>query len=469
MASASHFSWQLVLYGMIAFTYAGVAASLLDARTTPRKWLAGSYLLLFSESVVAFPMAVSGYDPYEWLLGHPQTTQYLALVLTSMWITLVAMVVFARNSRLPRLVGGLPPFRASESRIRQSLILVSLVCALLSLAFSAGGYHGYYLADEYFYEPPPWRDIVGSIIGTGAAINFVLLLFGYVTFGRIRGPERLLLLLWAGAGLANGFKSQVVFPFFYALVAAWLANQLRARHWAFFAIAVVVAYSVVEPMREWRWSAGHDNSVRGVYELTTTGSLTVPKLDDVALAFMARLDSAEIAVQALEADQFGQITGYRERLNEAYRYLPALTFVPRVLWPGKPLANHGGELSVELLNVSKNSVDPSAVVDSYLWGGYIGVVFNSILTAYCLTLAGRLITNYKHQPLRYLPALLLVPVLAMPPPIRAFYYITLLRAFVGTALFYGIARRVGLVRNDGPALPALRPIPNEAAKDHCPC
>ena len=111
-------------------------------------------------------------------------------------------------------------------------LLASLVCALISFVLIAVGYHGYYLADEFVYDPPPWRDIVNSIISTGPLFNFVLLLFGYVRYGRIRGPEWILLLLWTAAGVASGFKSQVVFPFFCAFVAAWLANRLRPRHWA---------------------------------------------------------------------------------------------------------------------------------------------------------------------------------------------------------------------------------------------
>jgi hypothetical protein len=463
MPSASHLTWQLVLYGAIALTYVGVAASLFDARTTLRKWLAGSYLVVFSENVVAFAMALCGYDPYGWLLGHPQTTQYLGLVLTSMWITLIALLWFTRNPRLPRLLDALPPFRMSESRIRQMLLLVSFACALLSFGLSAGGYHGYYLADEYFYNPPAWRDIVSSIISTGGLINFVLLLFGYVTYGRIRGPEWVLLLLWTAAGLASGFKSQVVFPCFCAFVAASLTNRLGSRHAAFFSVVIVLAYGVIEPMREWRWNASHDNAVRGLYDLTTAEGLGLPKLDDVALAFLARLDYAETAVHALEADQFGQINGYRERLREAYQYLPALTFVPRLLWPDKPLANLGRELSIELHSMATSAVTPSTVVDSYLGGGYAGVVLNSILTAYFLVLAGLLLTNYMHEPLRYLPALLLVPTLAMPTQIKAYHYISILRALVGTALFYMFARRLGIVRHRVTAIPPMRPIPGAPA------
>lgn len=459
MSSASELTWQVLLYGAIVLTYAGVGAALLRARTTLSKWLAGSYLAIYSENVVAFMMAMCGYDPHEWLLGHPQTTHYLTLVLISMWVTLLAVFLFTRRPQLPRLLDGLPPFRLSETRIRQGLLLTSLICALLSLGLSAGGYRGYYLADQYFYNPPPWRDVVESIIATGGTINLVLLLFDYVRYERIRYPEWILLLMWAAAGLVSGFKSQVVFPFFYALVAAWLTTGLRTRHWLFLWSAVVVAYGVVEPMREWRWSAGHDNGVRGLYDLTTTGSLTVPKFDDVALAFMARIDPAATGVQALEADQFGQVDAYRERLSEAYRYMLALAFVPRLVWPEKPLANHGAELSSELYGVSTNSVTPSGIVDSYLWSGYFGLAFNSILTAYFWVLAGLLLTKYMHRPLHYLPAVLLTPVLAMPTPIKAFHYIAILRAFAATALFYVIAKNVGLVQHNRSLRPAQRPTP----------
>jgi hypothetical protein len=289
-------------------------------------------------------------------------------------------------------------------------------------------------------------------------VNFVLLLFAYVRYGRILGPEWVLLLLWTAAGLASGFKMQVVLPLFSALVAAWLANRLGSRHWASFAIALVLAYGVIEPMRESRWSAGHDNAVRGLYDLTTSEGVILPELDDVAMAFLARLDYSVTAVQALEADHFGQINAYRERLREAYLSLPALTFVPRLVWPNKPLANLGGGLSAELSGVV-NSVTPSTVVDSYLWGGHFGVVLNSILTAYFLVLAGLLLTNYMDQPLRYVPVLLLVPVLAMPTQIKVFHYIGVIRALVLTALFYAIGRRLGIVRDRVTTVPIMRPMP----------
>ena len=271
MPSTQHFAWQLLLYGAMTLTYVCVGLSLLGARTTLRRWLAGSYLVVFNEYVVAFMMALCGYDPHEWLLGHPQTTQFFGLALISMWVTLAAVLVFSRNSRLPRLLDGLPPLRIPESQLRTLSLLVSFTCAVLSIVMSAGGYHGYYLAEEYISNPPLWRDVAGLLVTIGSMLSFVLVLFCYTRHGRILGAEWMLLLVWTGAGLASGFKMQVVFPFFCVLVAAWLANRLGSRHWAFFALAFTLAYGVIEPMRAWRWSADHDNGREGLIRSDNDG------------------------------------------------------------------------------------------------------------------------------------------------------------------------------------------------------
>ena len=50
----------------------------------------------------------------------------------------------------------------------------------------------------------------------------------------------------------------------------------------------------------------------------------------------------------------------------------ALAFVPRFVWPDKPVGDHARDLSAELYGVTTSSVTPSTVVDSYLWAGYRG-------------------------------------------------------------------------------------------------
>ena len=95
-------------------------------------------------------MALCGYDPYDWLLGHPQTTQYFGLVLTSMWVTLAAFVRVHQEPETatpPRRVASIAPVR--RVGCGSCCFIASFVCALLSIVMSAGGYHGYYLAEEY--------------------------------------------------------------------------------------------------------------------------------------------------------------------------------------------------------------------------------------------------------------------------------------------------------------------------------
>ena len=54
----------------------------------------------------------------------------------------------------------------------------SVLCSVryLSLILSAGGYSGYFMAETYLDAPPPWRDMVSSIVEMGTFVNFVLLL-----------------------------------------------------------------------------------------------------------------------------------------------------------------------------------------------------------------------------------------------------------------------------------------------------
>ena len=220
---------------------------------------------------------------------------------------------------------------------------------VLSIVMSAGGYHGYYLAEEYISNPPLWRDIAGLMVTIGSNGQFrAVAVRLHEARANSAARSGCSFSFGPAAGLASGFKMQVVFPFFCALVAAWLANRLGSRHWAFFALAFILAYGVIEPMRAWRWSADHDNALRGLYDLTTTEGVTLPEVGEAALAFLARVDFTATAVLTLEADQFGQVNGYRERLQATYRYLPALTFVPRLLWPDKPLGDHSRDLSAEL-------------------------------------------------------------------------------------------------------------------------
>jgi hypothetical protein len=407
--------------------------------------LGAGFLVEYLENVIAFAAALSGYLPHQWLLGHPLTTLYFGLILLSMTTTLASFSIFSRSTTLPTLLAELPPLRLSNQALRLLVLWFSSGCAVAMIALSASGHFGYFIRESYLYTPPLWLDTVRSLINIGLQLILVLLLAAYNDRDRMPVPEWMLVGLWSTAGLASGFKTLVVFPTLFLLVAAWLTNRLSARHWALLASTVVLAYSIVEPLRELRGRTADDNAIEGLHTLVSDGYLTPPEMASVFWKLLSRLDYSTTAVETLDADQYGQVALYRSRLQNAYIYIPVLAFVPRVVWLDKPLADVGRDLSIDLTANSHNSLTPSSVVASYLWLGYGGVILNGVVGAYCWVCAAFLLMKCIQRPLGYLPLLLIAVVLSSPESIKAYKYVAVLRAAVATGLFYCFARPFGLV------------------------
>ena len=244
------------------------------ARTPLRKWLGASFLVTYLENVVAFPAAMFGDERYLWLLGHPDTTLYLSIVLVSVAATLAGFFVFTHRRPQLRLFDSIPPLRASTSSLRLGSMVFSTACALASIVMSASGYFGYFTATAYLYSPPVWLDTARSVIGIGGGTLFVLFVAAGAAHRRFTAPEWSVAALWSLAGVASGFKTMVVLPFFYILLAAWLTGRLRLRHVAVFVASLMVAYALVEPLRGLRLSVSEDNALEGLTILVSEDLVT---------------------------------------------------------------------------------------------------------------------------------------------------------------------------------------------------
>ncbi|MGH9960588.1 MAG: hypothetical protein ACREBC_26290, partial [Pyrinomonadaceae bacterium] len=275
----------------------------------------------------------------------------------------------------------------------------------------------------------------------------------------------ILLCLWAFAGLVSGFKTHVVLPFVFLAVTAWLVRRLRLAHFLLLAGALLLAYSVVEPLRQMRTQGGYENPLDSLDVLLSGGQFAAADLSDSLDSFTKRIDYSATAVAVLELDRFGIIDRYRARLDQTYVLIPMLAFVPVAVWPEKPLADLGRDLSIAVSRNERNSITPSGVVASYLWFGFLGVVLNGVIGAYFLVLAGRLLDKYLQRPLAYIPVVFLVLVFSMPTSIMAYHYISILRVLVVVALFYHFAGAFGLTSriDRGDLMPSLKRSSGEAA------
>jgi hypothetical protein len=445
--TAEQYAWQIALYSMIALIYGCAILFVVKASTPLRKWLGASFLVTYLENVVAFPLAMFGDERYLWLLGHPDTTLYFGIVLVSLATTLAGLFVFTLRRRPLRLIDAIPPLRASTRSLRFKTLVFSAACAVGSIVMSASGYFGYFTATEYLYSPPVWLDFARTVIAIGGGTLFVLFMAAGARHHHLGVSEWTVVTIWCLAGVVAGFKSLVVLPFLYLLLAAWLTGRLRPMQVAVLVASILLGYTVVEPLRSLRLSVKKDNALEALNTLISENLLRAPDIINVLSLFVSRVDYTSIGVEALEADRHGQLGSYRSRLSDGYRNLVVLAFLPRAVWPSKPLFDHGRELSVALTGIETNSVTPSGVVASYLWAGYPGVFFNAIVLSYLLARSGRLLTTALRDPLAYAPIALLALVVWTPESIVLARYVGILRSCVAVGVFYLIGGRTGLLRN----------------------
>lgn len=465
MYSSEHFAWQLWMYATMFAMYLGAVIFALKASLWSRMWLGLLFLVTYLENVVAFPAALFGYARHQWMLGNPEMTRYLYIVLVSMCSTGAAFFLFTRNNKLPWGLDKLPALTVNENHIRRAAFSISVLGAIVSIVISATGYYGYYTVESHLYKPPLWLGSARHLVAFSIALSFVIFFSIYTEDRRMRAPGWILLCLWAFAGLVSGFKTYVVLPFFFLAVTAWLVKRLRLAHFLLLAEALLLAYSVVEPLRQMRIKGGYENPLESLDVLLSGGQFAAAELSGSLDSFTSRIDYSATAVAVLELDRFGIIDRYRARLDQTYVLIPMLAFVPLAVWPEKPLSDLGRELSIAVSGNEHNSITPSGVVASYLWFGFFGVVLNGVIGAYFLVLAGRMLDKYLHRPLAYIPVVFLVLVFSMPTSIMAYHYISILRVLVVVALFYLFAGAFGLTSriNRGNPMPSLKRSNREPA------
>lgn len=393
----------------------------------------------FSQSLFAFPAGFIGNPYYIWMIGLEESTVYLQIIflsLISLWMGHLMMrrriSSWVNKLRIPRL-------RIQETNIEIIATYCSLGGSIIAILASVFGAYGYFINREYLYNPPIWIDSLRLILSFLTVLAFVSFVSLYRRVGSLNNIRHYLLItFWVTAGLLSGFKGQVMLPFILLFVSSWIARRLSAFHFLALGLSIFFAYVIVEPMRE--------IAVSSLYRATPYDALvqaiTDPfdNLSEIPDKLMDRLDYSTTAVWTLTADRSGQISNYKTRIMESYELMPLLAFVPRALWPGKPLQDLGRELSIELSNNSYNSISPSGPVASYLTGGYIMVIVSSALFGVFTTFSGELLLKYSTYPARYIPILVLAFSLSIGDTYFSYYLIAIVRILLFTYFCYFLLR-----------------------------
>ncbi len=180
-------------------------------------------------------------------------------------------------------------------------------------------------------------------------------------------------------GFLSGFKSQVIIPLIILGLAHYVVHQ-RVPRWSLpvLLVAIFLAYSVIQPFRETRQTDANFQSTSVTYIFQ---SMFTPETSN-------RVNSQNIVSHFLHA-QF-PVPLWAEGLRYHHEHdglksgdpqfarnillAPVLAFVPRVVWPSKPVSFEGNWFYRKVLGRWGNtSVSISHVTSLYFAGGAIAI------------------------------------------------------------------------------------------------
>ncbi|ESZ10239.1 hypothetical protein [Mesorhizobium sp. L48C026A00] len=425
----------LMLFGIFR-SYRGVR--------TPYSWFWALFAFGISSSVVLTSLDSLGLRPTESKASDAEyelmyTLQLVesASILIGYWFLSTFFGEKIHKIKLPELY-------LSNIRLYYTIYWISSTAVLLQIYLQLNRYSGYFKVPDYLTNPPYWLDFVEKYISLGNALFLIVAVIGQIT-GRPR-PAFLLAILWVGSGFLSGFKSSVFLPVAMIVVASWLAGNVRWRYMAYVMLAMIAAYTVIEPLRKYRELTGEVDVVEAYNELGSRADIEIYTTDALIERVVKRFDYTEISVRALERYEFGLLGAYKVGMEEVYRGWFAMAVIPRLIWPSKPLANLGAVLSTELSGNPHSSIAPSRPVGSYIWAGLVGVAVVGFLTGVFLTIASILMSIWVVNPVKLFPVFVAALSLSQFDEIGIYQFITITRTIIVLVIFVCLGRMFGILR-----------------------
>jgi hypothetical protein len=282
-----------------------------------------------------------------------------------------------------------PVLRFSESKIEAFSTIIAFGGALLAIFASIFGAYGFFKTSINLESPPLWHGILSYAINLSMLMSFIVFLSTYRQSGSLRIRHLFLISIWIFSGFLSGYKAQVLVPIILLSIAAWSTRRLNYIHFTSLILALISAYLVVQPMREIAiYGRGETGADTAFITAISSNVFKSEKIVTIQNQVLKRLDYSETAINTLYAERVGMVEKYKKSLSDQYILLPLLVFIPRFLWPEKPLADMGRQLSIDMDSNSFNSITPSAPVVSYMTGGYFLLIVSNFILGGIITVSG---------------------------------------------------------------------------------
>jgi hypothetical protein len=334
--------------------------------------------------VPAFGFAM-GYDTLD-----AQYTMSMLVTLIGFFAFWIASSLLKRNS----VIRFTPAFAHTTARVKY--------IAITMLTIGVGGNLVLWKTGLFAYASDPGLRSSYSAVIQWLNLSSNLLIYSLVVaaievFGK-RSPQRFMrIVLWiivtfsVAFGIVSGMKSGPITPFLYLMFVYVITRQRVPRYVILLPIfLIVLIYPFVTAFRG-NLNSGYRAQFNTLQGLEDTVSRS---FDDAFRSFGS--NSADTSWQSLQ-DTAGRLSylsyvrdvaslPYPELLNgdERVWLAPIYPFVPRFLWPEKPILNKGQRLSMLLGRGSESSSALTPIGDLYALFGAYGVVAGMFVWGVCL-------------------------------------------------------------------------------------
>lgn len=319
----------------------------------------------------------------------------------------------------------------------------------ISLISISLGYFGFTASESGSDENTSFRQLL-SYISSLSYLAIVLWIYVNYKKNKSRLPLYIMICVQAFLGILYGHKSQVMFPFLFAVIAIFsIDKKFEFKYFAFFAGAVFIAYSVIQPFRYYYAVSGRALKLTSSTEILEAynksreyeSKVNTGSVEGIYGGFLDRINYTEAVAAGVD---------YADKNNFYIKdawfntLLTPLYLMPRAIISFKPRANFTGWYAVSVMNsVEGNHISPLSYGYFYMAGRELGILFGFLIIGiiqFCFYKMFYLNPFYK--PL-YITFILYI---SNPGPEYWSYMTAFLQLFIFSFLIYQLLFRYKLVK-----------------------
>lgn len=370
----------------------GIFEILIERQRAPRRWLLGPAVLatlltfMLSYGVTNFLFLLPVFSSF--VIN--QNNEFHATMATSQYYTVLALAAmwFGYRMRLSQKIGralgaSFPVSRGTS--VKRDAIIGMMVIAIAARSYQLSiGIYGYVASAENLAA----NASISQYLAMASRLGLLALALAALQTNRPGGQRMdklmmVLLVVEVAFGFLSGFKGAVLTPMIVVILCRYMAGRGISRSHVLAGVLLLsLAYAVIEPFRQSYNAQGRG----GVSDFASVATMLVASdsisegdpLTAVSLfqQVAMRTNLSNIGAHGIDyADDPARHSSDDPSFLQNILMSPAMAFIPRAVWPSKPLADSGLWFTHQVLGKQINSSTAMGPVSFlYMAGGVTAIV-----------------------------------------------------------------------------------------------